>query len=201
VVVRRGPDVADARAVVVLLHGRGRDPDDVLQLAERIGLDDVAYLAPAAPGNSWYPQSFLAPLDDNEPWLTRALATVDELVRSVDDPGRLVLGGFSQGACLASEYALRNVRRYGGLLIYTGGFIGPPGIRPACTGSFDGTPAFLGSADPDDWVPAERVAETADVLASLGAHVTTRVYPGMEHLVNDLEIAAGRELLRGVTGS
>ena len=199
--MRRGPDVADARAVVVLLHGRGRDPGDVLELAARIGLDDVAYLAPAAPGNSWYPQSFLAPLEDNEPWLTRALATVDELVGSVEDPGRLVLAGFSQGACLASEYALRNVRRYGGLLLYTGGFIGPPGIRPARTGSFDGMPAFLGTADPDDWVPAERVAETADVLHSLGARVTTRIYPGMDHMVNDLEIAAGRELLRGVTAS
>jgi predicted esterase len=199
VVERRGPAVADASAVVVLLHGRGRDPDDVLELAERIGLGDIAYLAPAAPGNSWYPQSFLAPPEDNEPWLSRALATVDELVRSVGDPRRVVLAGFSQGACLASEYALRNVRRYGGLLLYTGGFIGPPGSRPARTGSFDGTPAFLGSADPDDWVPAERVAETAGVLESLGARVTTRIYEGMDHLVNDLEIAAGRDLLRGVT--
>jgi phospholipase/carboxylesterase len=198
VIERLGPEAAHARAVVVLLHGRGRDPADVLELAERIALDDVAYLAPAAPGNSWYPKSFMAPIDENEPWLGRALATVDELARSVSDPRRLVLAGFSQGACLAAEYALRNVRRYGGLLLYTGGFIGPPGTRPARVGSFDGTPAFLGSSDPDAWVPAERVAETAGVLEALGAHVTMRIYEGMDHVVNDLEIAAGRELLRGV---
>jgi phospholipase/carboxylesterase len=198
VIERRGPAPEKARATVVLLHGRGRDPADVLSLAERIGLDDVAYLAPAADGGSWYPLSFLAALEDNEPYLSRALETVDALVRSVADPRRLVLGGFSQGACLAAEYALRHPRRYGGLLLYTGGFMGPPGSRPRRAGDFEGMPAFLGSADPDAWVPAERVGETAGVLEALGARVTTRVYAGMDHLVNDLEIAAGRELIRGV---
>jgi predicted esterase len=198
VIERRGPDVADARAVVVLLHGRGRDVDDVLGLADRIELDDVAYLAPGAEGGSWYPQSFLAPLEDNEPWLGRGLTIVDELVRSVDDPRRLVLGGFSQGACLAAEYALRNPRRYGGLLLYTGGFIGPPGLVVERAGDFAGTPAFLGTSDPDAWVPVERVHDTAALLRALGAEVTTRIYDGMDHLVNDEEIAAGRELIRAV---
>jgi predicted esterase len=195
---RRGPDVAEARAVVMLLHGRGRDARDVLELADRIGLDDVAYLAPEAEGRTWYPQSFIAPLADNEPWLTRALDAVGALARSVADPARLVLGGFSQGACLAAEYALRDPRRYGGLLLYTGGFIGPPGSAPARTGDFAGTPAFLGTSHPDAWVPLERVRETAESLQALGADVTTRVYEGMDHLVNDEEIAAGRELIRGV---
>jgi predicted esterase len=198
VIERRGPAPEDARATVVLLHGRGRNPADVLGLAERIGLDDVAYLAPAADGGSWYPLSFLAALEDNEPYLSQALETVDGVVRSVPDPRRLVLGGFSQGACLAAEYALRHPRRYGGLLLYTGGFIGPPGVKPERAGDFEGTPAFLGSADPDAWVPAERVGETAGVLERLGAQVTTRIYSGMDHAVNDFEIAAGRELIRAV---
>ena len=193
---RRGP--SDARVVVVLLHGRGRDARDVLGLADRMGLDDVAFVAPTAEGRSWWPLSFLAPFEDNEPWLTRALETVEALVSSVEDAGRLVLGGFSQGACLAAEYALRNPRRYGGLLLYTGGFVGPPGTAPAPSGDFGGTPAYLGTSHPDGWVPLGRVRETAALLETHGARVTVQVYEGQDHLVNDEEIAAGRELVRAV---
>jgi phospholipase/carboxylesterase/glyoxalase family protein len=109
-----------------------------------------------------------------------------------------VLGGFSQGACLAAEYALRNPRRYGGLLLYTGGFLGPPGASPVRTGDFARTPAVLGTSDPDDWVPAGRVRETAAALEALGAAPLLRVYPGMEHLVNDEEIDFGRDLIASV---
>jgi phospholipase/carboxylesterase len=196
VIERRGP--ADARVAVVLLHGRGRDALDVLELADRMGLDDVAFVAPTAEGRSWWPQSFLAPFEDNEPWLTRALETVDALVSAAGDAERLVLGGFSQGACLAAEYAVRNPRRYGGLLLYTGGFAGPPGTAPGPAGDFAGTPAYLGTSHPDDWVPLERVRETAALLETHGAHVTVQVYEGQDHLVNDEEIAAGRELIRAV---
>jgi phospholipase/carboxylesterase len=194
---RRGPEPADARAVCVLLHGRGRDTADVLSLAERIGDPDVAFLAPAARDNTWYPQSFLAPLQHNQPHLDSALATVDALLDTLGDPARVVLGGFSQGACLAAEYALRHPRRYGGLLLYTGGAIGPPGAAWPDRGSFAGTPAYLGTADPDDWVPVERVRETAALLKAQDAQVTLQVFPGMDHLVNDEEIAAGRALLSG----
>jgi predicted esterase len=196
VIERRGP--SDARVVVLLLHGRGRDALDVLELADRMGLDDVGFLAPTAEGRSWWPQSFLAPFEDNEPWLTRALETVDALVSGVEEPERLVLGGFSQGACLAAEYAVRNPRRYGGLLLYTGGFAGPPGTAPAPAGDFAGTPAYLGTSHPDGWVPLERVRETAALLERHGARVTVQVYEGQDHLVNDEEIAAGRELIRAV---
>jgi phospholipase/carboxylesterase len=195
-VARRGPDPADARAVVILLHGRGRDTADVLSLADRIGDPEVAYLAPAAAGDTWYPQSFLAPVAENEPYLSSALGVVDALVHA-HDPERLVLGGFSQGACLAAEYALRHPRRYGGLLLYTGGAIGPPGTAWPPRGSFAGTPAYLGTSDPDAWVPVERVRETAEQLRAQDAEVTLDVFPGMDHLVNDQEIAAGRELIRG----
>lgn len=184
----------DARLVCVLLHGRGRDAEDVLSLADRMAVDDVCYLAPAAPGNTWYPQSFLAPVADNEPALSAALAVVDSLVASVDR-ARLVLGGFSQGACLASEYALRHPGRYAGLLLYTGGFIGPRGTAAPAVGGFDGTPVYMGTSDPDDWVPVWRVQETADALSAQGATVTLDVFRGMDHLVNDAEITAGRTLL------
>ena len=193
-VERRGP--ADAAVTVVLLHGRGRDPADVLGLADRMALGDVAFVAPAAEDNSWWPQSFMAPFEENEPWLTRALETVDALARAVADPTRLVIGGFSQGACLAAEYAVRNPRRYGGLLLYTGGFAGPPGTAPVVPADFGGTPAYLGTSDPDGWVPVERVRETAALLERHGARVTVQVFRGQDHLVNDEEIAAGRELIR-----
>ena len=191
----RGPSASDARAVCVLLHGRGRDVEDVLSLADRIDDPEVAFIAPAALDGTWYPQSFLAPPADNEPWLSSALGVVDELVRSLGDLSRVVLGGFSQGACLAAEYALRHPGRYGGLLLYTGGFIGPPGTVPPRLGVFDGTPAYLGTSDPDGWVPPERVRETAAALKALGATVQLQVFEGMDHLVNDEEIAAGRAML------
>jgi phospholipase/carboxylesterase len=196
-VVRRGPSVEDARAVCVLLHGRGRSPDDVLLLAERIGLDDVAYVAPAAAEDSWWPGSFLAPIAENEPWRSSALGVVDGLMRSLEGHSRVVLGGFSQGACLAAEYALHHPGPYGGLLLYTGGFCGPRGTVPPRLGTFEGTPAYLGTSDPDGWVPAWRVQETSAALSALGATVTVDVFEGMDHLVNDAEIEAGRALLSG----
>jgi predicted esterase len=197
-VLRRGPSVEDARAVCVLLHGRGRSPDDVLSLAERIGDDDVCFIAPAAADNTWWPSSFLAPFAENEPWLSSALGAVDALLHSLGVPlSRVVLGGFSQGACLASEYALRHPGSYGGLLIYTGGFCGPRGTIPPRHGSFEQTPVYMGTSDPDDWVPAWRVQETSSVLSALGAVVEVDVFEGMDHLVNDAEIEKGRALLSG----
>ena len=194
--VRRGPSIEDARAVCVLLHGRGRSPDDVLGLAERMALDDVAWVAPAAADGSWWPASFLAPFAENEPWLSSALGAVDALVHTLGDLSRVVLGGFSQGACLAAEYALRHPAGYGGLLLYTGGFCGPQGTAAPQVDAFEATPVYLGTSDPDDWVPVWRVRETAAAFTALGASVTLDVFEGMDHLVNDAEIAAGRELLQ-----
>jgi predicted esterase len=194
-VAHRGPAPADARLVCVLLHGRGRDSDDVLSLAERMAVDEVCFLAPAARDRTWYPQSFLAPLAENEPYLSSALGVVDTLLHSLGHLARIVLGGFSQGACLASEYAIRHPRRYGGLLLYTGGALGPRGTVWPARGSFEGTPAYLGTGDPDDWVPVERVRETAALLVEQGADVTAEEFPGLDHGVNDQEIQRGRELL------
>ena len=192
----RGPAPDQARAVCVLLHGRGRSPEDVLGLAERMALDDVAFVAPAAADSSWWPGSFLAPFSENEPWLSSALGAVDALLHTLGDLSRVVLGGFSQGACLAAEYALRHPAGFGGLLLYTGGFCGPAGTPAPQVDAFESTPVYLGTSDPDGWVPVWRVRETAAAFSALGASVTLDVFEGMEHIVNDEEIAAGRALLQ-----
>ncbi len=201
-VATRGKPVEESRGVVVMMHGRGRDADDILGVAERIGDPDFAYLAPAAKDNSWYPYSFLEPTEKNEPHLSSALNVYDELVNGLVERGiprwRIVLAGFSQGACLTAEYAVRHADRYGGILLFTGGLIGPPGTRWERVGSFEGTPVFLGTSDVDDFVPEGRVRESARVFESMGANVTLRVYPGMDHVVNDDEIAVAKKILEGV---
>ena len=199
-VATMGKPVEEGRGVAVMLHGRGRDTADILGVAERIGEESFAYLAPAAEGGSWYPYSFLEPIEKNEPRLSRALEVVDGIVYRLLANGvskdRIVLAGFSQGACLAAEYAVRHAARYGGILLFTGGLVGPPGTRWEYEGSFGGTPVFFGTSDVDEFVPEERVRESAEVFERMGANVSLRVYPNMDHAVNDDEIAIARDILR-----
>ncbi len=173
-----------------------------LSLVPELHHDGFAYLAPQAAGSSWYPQSFLAPLAQNEPWLSSALARLGSLVAQVEAAGipaeRLILLGFSQGACLASEWMARHARRYGGLAALSGGLIGPEGTPRLYEGSLAGTPAFLGCSDVDFHIPATRVRETAQVLQGLGAQVTARLYPGMGHTINQDEIEAVQALMKAV---
>ena len=196
---RAGAPPGEAAAAVVLAHGRGGDPEDMLGLAEHLWLPGVAFLAPEAAGRTWYPNSFLAPLAANEPWLSSALRRIGDAVASLGQEGippeRVMLLGFSQGACLVLEHAARNARRYGAVVGFTGGLIGPPGTPRDYPGSLERTPVFVASGDPDPHVPWARVEETADVLRRLGAEVTARRYPGMPHTVNEEEIAAARALL------
>jgi predicted esterase len=197
--LRTGAPAGEARAAVVLLHGRGADAEDILGLAEPLWFPGVAYLAPQAAGRTWYPYSFLVPLHANEPWLSSALARVEEIVGELAGEGlaadRVLLAGFSQGACLTLEYAARHPRRYGGVVAFTGGLIGPPGTPRDYPGSLDGTPAFLGAGDPDPHVPWTRVEESAAVLSRMGAEVQVARYPGLGHAIADDELAHAREIL------
>ncbi len=187
------------KAAIILLHGRGGSAEDILGLREEFGFADVAYLAPEAPGHTWYPYSFLAPIERNEPALAASLAKVGAAVEDALLQGiareKIVIAGFSQGACLASEFMARNAARYGGLIAFTGGLIGPPGTEFHYPGGLAGTPAFLGAGDPDPHVPWQRVQESADVLTGLGADVTLKRYPGMAHTISREEIAEAKDLI------
>jgi len=198
-----GPAPEEADAVLLLLHGRGATAEDILALGTQLIGEDIAAIAPQARGNTWYPQSFLAPLATNQPHLDSALRRVDTLVEDLLGRGipsdRIALLGFSQGACLALEYTARYPRRYGAIMGLTGGLIGPPGMPRDYAGTLAGTPVFLGTSEPDAHVPLARVEETQAVLRDMGAEVELRVYPGMPHTVNEDEISACRELLRRIT--
>ena len=198
-VLRAGPPLDAARLVVILLHGRGSSPEDILGLSQELRAADVAYLAPQASGHTWYPYPFLAPIQQNEPGLSSALRIVSGLLDDLDQQGvpagRVALMGFSQGACLTLEFAARHARRYAAIVALSGGLIGPPGTPRDYDGSFDGTPAFLGCSDIDMHIPVERVIESAEVFRRMGAAVDERIYPRMGHTVNRDELDAIDALL------
>jgi predicted esterase len=186
--------------VVILLHGRGGSAEDILGLARAMYDPRLCYLAPQAAGSSWYPQSFLAPRQNNEPWLSSALRKVDAVVEMAAAAGipqaRVLLGGFSQGACLSTEYVASHPARYAGLIALTGGLIGPLGSDVSHRGDLAGTPVFMGGGDPDPHVPWARVEESAEVLRGMGAVVTTRRYPGKAHSVSAEEIGFAARLVK-----
>jgi phospholipase/carboxylesterase len=198
-VAERGASLARAKAAMIMLHGRGAGAEDMLALADVLAQPDLVYLGPQAAGHSWYPYPFTAPIARNEPWLTSALGVIDGLLSSLGEAGfpseRVVLLGFSQGACLGLEYAARHARRYGGVIGLSGGLIGPDGTPRDYPGSLAGTPVFLGCSDIDPHIPLARVRETTTVLRRLGAAVDERIYPGMGHLINEDEIRFVRGLL------
>ena len=200
-----GAPLRVADAALVLLHGRGSTARDVLGLTERFHRHGVAYVAPQARYNRWYPRSFLAPVESNETHLSSALAAVDAAVAGVVEGGvpldHVVVCGFSQGACLAAEYVARNSRRYGGLVVLSGGLVGPEGVTFEYGGDLAGTPVFLGCSDVDPYVPVERVHESTAVFERLGGDVTERIYEGMAHVVTDDEVAFVGELLDGLLAS
>lgn len=194
-----GKPLAEARGAVILIHGRGASAESILELAAYLPQPDLAWLAPQAADSTWYPYSFLAPLEKNEPYLSSALARVTEVVALAEaaglPPERIFLGGFSQGACLASEFVARNARRHGGLIAFSGGLIGPDGTPRDYAGSLSGMPVFIGCSDVDPHIPLGRVRETAAVLARLGATVDSRIYPRMGHTINQDEMDAAAALL------
>jgi predicted esterase len=198
-VLTLGPPPAQARLGAILIHGRGASPEDILGIAHELALADIAYFAPAASGNTWYPLSFLSPIAQNEPGLSSALRVIDGLIAHLGEQGvppeRIALMGFSQGACLTLEFAARHAQRYAAIAAFSGGVIGPPGTPREYPGSFAGTPAFLGCSDVDAHIPVERVRESAEIFRRMGAAVDERIYPRMGHTINQDEINAVRTLL------
>ncbi|HZZ17889.1 MAG TPA: dienelactone hydrolase family protein [Opitutaceae bacterium] len=201
-VIRGGTKPGDARAAMILIHGRGATAEDIFSLGEEVvgGLSGVALLAPQASGNTWYPQRFLAPLEQNEPFLSSALDVIGHLVASLGQDGlkpeNIVLIGFSQGACLSLEFAARNPCRYGGVVGLSGALIGQPGSARDIRGSLEGTPTYLGCSDRDAHIPLASVEESAEILARMGAAVTKAIFPGMGHTVNSEELSVAQGIIR-----
>lgn len=199
-----GRPLGEGRAAMILVHGRNAAPRNILELATALEHPEFTYLAPAAAGNTWYPYSFMAEIASNEPGISSGLSVLAGLVDRVMEAGvprdRVILAGFSQGACLMSEFAVRHAGRYGGVFAFSGGLIGPPGTTWPYDGDFGGTPVFLGCSDIDSHVPKTRVDESAAVFEAMGAAVEKRIYPGMGHLINDDEIAFARTVVAKVGG-
>ena len=208
-----GASIPDATAAVVLFHGRGGTADDILRLADDLDQPAVTYRAPQASGRTWYPHSFLAPLRQNEPHLSSALQAASDVVATLADEGippqKTMLVGFSQGACLALEYAARHPDRYGSVVAFSGGLIGngerdaePPNDKTFdYDGALNGTPVFLGCSDRDPHIPLRRVHQTAEALEQHGAAVTTRIYEGMGHTITADEIDHARTFLDRLTNT
>src|SRR6266508_6107679 len=191
---------------MLMMHGRGASAVDILSLSDQFDQSGFAYLAPQAAENTWYPARFLAPVEDNEPWLSSALAFVGDVFAEIIKAGipseRVMLMGFSQGACLTLEYAARNAQRYGGIVGLSGALMGPDDTPRDYKGSLAGTPVYLGCSDVDFHVPKERVDQTAGVLRKLGGQVTERLYPNLDHSVNQDEIDFVRSMMQLlITGS
>ena len=194
-----GTPLAQAKAAMVMVHGRGASARDILMLAQEWQAADVAYLAPQAANGTWYPNRFIAPVAANEPWLTSALASVDDAMRLVANAGiaaeRTLLLGFSQGGCLALEYAARHPQRYGGVVGLSAALI-ENGDKPRTyTGALAGTPVLLGCSDVDFHIPLDRLERSAEVLVHLGAEVDKRIYHNLGHTVNRDELDAVQQLI------
>jgi predicted esterase len=200
-----GKPLAEAKGAMLLIHGRGAPALSILSLGEELAQPDLVYLAPQAANYSWYPYSFLAPLDHNEPGLSSGLAKISEVVAQIEAAGlpaeKIIIAGFSQGACLASEFVARNARRYGGLLVFSGGLIGPPGTPRDYQGTLEGTRIFLGCSDIDPHIPEARVHETAGVFERLGAQVVEKIYSGMGHTIVQDEIDEARQIVQAVVAA
>jgi len=192
-IITAGLPVKEAQKALVMIHGRGGSAEDILSLAPHLAVENFALLAPQASGNSWYPYSFLATPERNEPWLTAALNVLKEVTEDLQQQGiaaeQTYFLGFSQGACLMLEFITRNATKYGGAAAFTGGLIGDRIYPENYTGDFNGTPIFIGSSNPDMHVPVERVYATANILQDKHANVTLKVYDNMGHTINQDELA------------
>ncbi|MDC4834585.1 alpha/beta hydrolase [Acinetobacter baumannii] len=196
----RGADIKDSRAVVILLHGRRQNADTIYELAERIGLTDITYILPLAPELTWYPRGFMRDLEDNQPHLSVALERIHYIITDLKNqnikPENIFLMGFSQGACIASQYLWENPQKLGGVIAFTGGLFGPELTYTLHEGlPINGTRLIFTGGKEDSWVPEQRVRDTAALFEKLGGNVTTIIYSGRDHLVSDEEIELAKTLL------
>lgn len=201
--LQAGEPLERARAAMILVHGRGASAADIMTIGAEMMFPGVAYFAPQAAGSAWYPNPFTAPLETNEPYLSSALEVLSSLLAKVEatvPASKVVLLGFSQGACLTLEFAARHAQRYGGVVGLSGGLIGPDGTPRDYPGDFQRTPVFLGCSDVDPYISKARVIEAGQVFERMGADVIVRLYPGMAHTVNEEEIEAARKIVRSVAG-
>jgi phospholipase/carboxylesterase len=198
-VLAAGDKLEDAQAAMLMVHGRGASAQDILSLSMDLDMPGFAYLAPQAAAATWYPYRFLEPVEVNEPWLSSALSQIKKVTDIIQQAGipaeRTILLGFSQGACLAAEFAARNAKRYGGLVALSGGLIGAQIDTSQYSGNLAGTPVFLGCSDVDPHIPQQRVIETAQILGTLGGDVSYKFYKGMGHTVNQDELDQVREMM------
>jgi phospholipase/carboxylesterase len=200
-ILEAGEPLAKANAAMLLVHGRGASAADIMTLGTELMHPGFAYLAPQAAGGAWYPKPFTAPMEENEPYLSSALEVLASLLALIEksvSADRIILLGFSQGACLTLEFAARHARRYGGVVGLSGGLIGPDGTPRDYAGSFDRTPAFMGCSDVDPHIRKDRVVEAAEVFKRLDADVTMQLYPQMGHIVNAEEIQAVQKIVAAV---
>jgi phospholipase/carboxylesterase len=197
--VTSGKNLKDSGKVVIMLHGRGADAQDIIGLASHLEVKDYSIIAPQATNNTWYPYSFLAPVKQNEPWLTSALEMIKSIVDDLNKQGipsdKIYFVGFSQGACLTLEFVARDARKWGGVAAFTGGLIGDTIKTENYEGDFEGTKIFIGTSNPDPHVPVERVQASTAILRKMNAVVTEKIYPGMGHTVSEDEIQQANNLI------
>lgn len=197
--ITAGKKLSEAKKVLIMVHGRGGTAENILSLAEHLDVDGYALLAPQAAGNTWYPYSFMAPLQQNEPYLSSALSVLNDTVNNLVAQGftekQLYFLGFSQGACLTLEFVTRNATHYGGVVAFTGGLIGDKIYQEHYNGDFKRTPVFIGTSNPDIHVPVERVYATSNILRDMNADVTEKVYPNMGHTITQDEIDNANTLI------
>ena len=198
-VLLKGSKLGEAERVLVMLHGRGANAEDILSMADYLNVQTFTLLAPQATGNTWYPNSFLAPPYTNEPWLSSAISLIEDITDDITAKGidynHIFFLGFSQGACLTLEYVTRNAKRYGGVIAFTGGLIGDRIYEQNYTGDFGSTPVFIGTSDPDPHVPVQRVHDSVKILKEMNAQVTEKIYKNMGHTINEDEIEIVNNLI------
>jgi phospholipase/carboxylesterase len=196
-----GVPLSKARGAMLLVHGRGASAADIMTIGHELTHPNFAYLAPQAAGNAWYPNPFTAPIESNEPYFSSALSVLDDVLVKITEHvphERVILLGFSQGACLTLEFSARHARRFGGVVGFSGSLIGPDGTPRDYPGSFQDTPVFIGCSDVDPHIAKARVLEAGDVLKRMGAAVTVKLYPNMAHTVNADELHSAAQIVEAV---